>query len=86
VPEQQIGMHFIIFKENLNYTFIDLPKGAESHDVITTLMAKHFDIISTNELGNFFVTTNCLKKTWQDTGYVDKRYDAYTSHNLAKEL
>lgn len=86
VPEQQMGMMFIARRENENDSHADLPQGPNNHQKITELMVKHFDVVSTSELGEFVVMYNGLNSHWRNTGYIDRQTDAYTSHSLATEL
>jgi hypothetical protein len=93
VSEQIIGMTYIAQQEsrasNQKYSYLDLPaiNRPENFLAINQLMVKHFDIVSSFELGNFYVTANFLKNFWNDcTYYIADPTDVRNSHSLAQEL
>jgi hypothetical protein len=86
VPEQQMGMMFIARRENGNDSHLDLPRGPNNYQKITQLMVKHFDVVSTSELGEFVIMYNGSNRNWRNSGYIDRQTDAFTTGSLATEL
>jgi len=84
VPEQQIAMTFIAQKENTSIS--DLPLQEKFTKQINKLMVKHFDVVSSSELGKFCVRYNYLNRQWKTLDYIEHDRDVCKSHSLSTEL
>ena len=76
--EQQIGMKYIELcerKEGMIY------KHPSDFKMVKELMIKHFDVVNTALLGEFYITANCEKKVFvNDLSYFDETRDI--AHSL----
>lgn len=71
--EQQMGMKYIELCERVEGVKYKHPT---SYEDVKNIMIKHFDIVNTGLLGEFYITANCEKRTYINNSlYFDESRD-----------